>query len=43
MKARTYIQLKAFIHSKSIKTIANWEYFDWTAGVLCQRKVTTVK
>ena len=23
----TYLQLKAFIHAKIIKTTANWEYF----------------
>ena len=23
----TYVQLKALIHAKSIKTIANWQYF----------------
>ena len=26
----TYVQLKALIHAKSIKTIANWQYF-WRA------------
>ena len=24
----TYEQLKALIHAKSIKTIANWQYFE---------------
>ena len=24
----TYVQLKALIHAKSIKTIANWQYFE---------------
>ena len=38
-----YIKLKALNYAKSIKTIANWEYFDWTEGVLCQKKVTTFK
>ena len=40
---RTYLQLKALIHSKSIKTIANWQYFEQTGGVLCQSKSITFK
>ena len=24
----TYVQLKELIHAKSIKTIANWQYFE---------------
>ena len=24
----TYVELKALIHAKSIKTLANWQYFE---------------
>ena len=24
----TYVKLKALIHAKSIKTVANWEHFE---------------
>ena len=39
----TYVKLKVLIHAKSIKTIANWHYFELNAGVLCQRKLNTIK
>ena len=38
-----YVLLKAPFHAKSIKTLAKWQYFEWTAGVQCQRKVTMFK
>ena len=38
-----YVQLKALIHAKSIKTIANRQYFEKTEGVLCQSKSSTFK
>ena len=39
----TYVILKALLHAKSIKTLAKWQYFEWTAGVQCQRKVIMFK
>ena len=39
----TYLQLKELIHAKNIKTIANCQYFEKTAGVQCLRKLTTIK